>query len=115
VNNRGRTAWRAVDVGRDDVIERTLNQLDALGIRQIAVTVGWQAAELRRAITESTRLSPALKRKIVYFENPSWGKPNGLSVQAARPFLTERTLLVMADQIAAPELVRDSVRDADGA
>jgi len=102
-------------LGGTTLIERTLNQLDALGIRQIAVTVGWQAAELRRAITESTRLSPALKRKIVYFENPSWGKPNGLSVQAARPFLTERTLLVMADQIAGARAGARSVRDADGA
>jgi 2-aminoethylphosphonate-pyruvate transaminase len=94
-------------LGGTTLIERTLDLLDGIGMRQIAITVGWQAAELRRAIAESTRLSPACKRKIVYFENPDWDKPNGLSVQAARPFLTERTLLVMADQIAAPALVRE--------
>jgi hypothetical protein len=33
--------------------------------------------------------------------------PNGLSVLAARSFVTGRTLLVMADQIAAPALVRE--------
>src|SRR4029079_18582768 len=32
---------------------------------------------------------------------------SGLSVLAARSFITERTLLVMADQIAAPSLVRE--------
>ncbi|HET6148737.1 MAG TPA: aminotransferase class V-fold PLP-dependent enzyme [Polyangia bacterium] len=96
-------------VGGTTLIERTLALLDALGMRQIAITVGWRGDELRRAIGESTRLAPALKRKLTFFENPSWDRPNGLSVQAARPFLTERTLLVMADQIAAPALLRDLI------
>jgi 2-aminoethylphosphonate-pyruvate transaminase len=78
-------------------------------MRQIAITVGWRGDDLRRAVAESTRLSPMLKRKIVFFENADWEKPNGLSVQVARPFLTERTLLVMADQIAAPALLRDLI------
>jgi 2-aminoethylphosphonate-pyruvate transaminase len=96
-------------VGETTLIERTLGLLDSLGMRQIAITVGWRGDDLRRAIVESTRISPALKRKIAFFENPDWEKPNGLSVQVARPFLTERTLLVMADQIAAPALLRDLI------
>jgi choline kinase len=43
-------------------------------------------------------------------ESAGWEKPNGLSVRAAREFVTERTLLVMADQIAAPALVNDLAR-----
>jgi len=96
-------------VGGTMLIERTLALLDALGLRQIAITVGWRGDELRRAIAESARLAPALKRKITFFDNPGWDKPNGLSVQVARTFLTERTLLVMADQIAAPGLLRDLI------
>jgi 2-aminoethylphosphonate-pyruvate transaminase len=93
-------------VGGATLIERTLALLDSLGIQRIAITVGWRAAELRLAIAESTRLSPACKSQIVFFDNPGFDKPNGLSVQAARAFLTEPTLLVMADQIAAPALLR---------
>src|SRR5262249_28752382 len=83
------------------LIERTLRVLEAVGIQRIGITVGWQGAELRRRIGAS--------RKIAFFENPDWEKPNGLSVLAARSFVVERTLLVMADQIAAPALMRDLV------
>jgi len=36
--------------------------------------------------------------EILFIDNPAWEKPNGLSVLAARSFVTERTLLVMADK-----------------
>jgi len=96
-------------VGGVMLIERTLAVLEAIGIREIAITTGWRAPELRDAIADSTRITPSIKRSITYFDNPHWDKPNGLSVQAARAFLTERTLLVMADQIAAPALLREVV------
>lgn len=96
-------------VGGCTLIERTLALLDAVGVQKIAITVGWQGAELRRQVAASTRLRPAQKREIVFYENAAWEQPNGLSVLAARPFVTERTLLVMADQIAAPTLLRELV------
>ena len=96
-------------VGGATLIERTLGVLAAVGIRQIAITTGWRGAELRRAIADSPRITPSIKESITYFDNPHWDRPNGLSVQAARPFLTERTLLVMADQIAAPALLHELV------
>ncbi len=97
-------------VGGATLIERTLGVLAAVGVRQIAITTGWRGTELRRAIADSPRIAPSIKRSITFFDNPHWERPNGLSVQAARPFLTEeRTLLVMADQIAAPALLRELV------
>src|SRR4029453_13057698 len=45
--------------------------------------------------------------RVTFFDNDRWPGPNGLSVLAARSFVTERTLLLMADQIAAPALVRE--------
>jgi 2-aminoethylphosphonate-pyruvate transaminase len=51
-----------------------------------------------------------LPPEVLFFDNPAWDKPNGLSVLAARSFVSERTLLLMADQIAAPHLVRDMVK-----
>src|SRR5215471_10396189 len=96
-------------LGGRTLIERALRLLDGIGIQKIAITVGWKGAELRRSIAASAELRAGLKRELVIFENPDWEKPNGLSVLAARSFITERTLLVMADQIAAPALLRELV------
>lgn len=96
-------------VGGRTLIERTLQLLEGVGIQRIAIAVGWKGAELRRSIASSPELPPALKRELVIFENEQWDGPNGLSVLAARSFITERTLLVMADQIAAPALLRELV------
>jgi 2-aminoethylphosphonate-pyruvate transaminase len=94
-------------VGRCSVIERTLELLEDLGVARIGITVGFAGAEVRRHITASSVLSAATKRRVTFFENDDWQGPNGLSVLAARSFVTERTLLLMADQIAAPGLVRE--------
>jgi 2-aminoethylphosphonate-pyruvate transaminase len=94
-------------VGGGPLILRTLRTLARLGIERVALTIGWKAPLLRERV-EALRAAAApgsLPREIVYFENPDWEKPNGLSVQVARSFLTAPTLVVMADQIAAPRLV----------
>jgi len=61
----------------------------------------------RRRIEALCASERGLSPEVLFFDNPAWDKPNGLSVLAARSFVTERTLLVMADQIAAPHLVCD--------
>lgn len=94
-------------VGGPSLLERTLGLLEAIGIQKIALTVGYNGGAIRRHVAGSARLGAALKRRIVFFENAEWDGPNGLSVLAARAFVTERTLLVMADQIAAPALLRE--------
>src|SRR6478609_5818097 len=94
-------------VGRCTLLERTLGLMESLGVQKIGIVVGFNGAAVRRHVSGSTVLSAATKRRVTFFENPDWQGPNGLSVLAARPFLTERTLLVMADQIAAPALVRE--------
>lgn len=102
-------------VGGRPLIERTLGVLAAAGIRKVALTVGWQGAELRSFLGARGDLLARLGIDLELYENPSFEKPNGLSVQAARRFITERTLLVMADQIAAPALVREMAQmSADG-
>jgi len=67
---------------------------------------------LRRLLTDTSDQQTRLGITISLFDNPAWERPNGLSVQAARRFVTERTLLVMADQIAAPSLVGELVRES---
>ena len=94
-------------VGGQSLLERTLALLETVGIQKIGITVGYGGAAVRRHVARSARLAPGLQRRVSFFENPEWDGPNGLSVLAARAFVTERTLLVMADQIAAPALVRE--------
>ena len=101
-------------VGRCSVIERTLELLEDLGVARIGITIGFSGAAVRRHIAESTVVSAAMKRRVTFFENPDWPGPNGLSVLAARSFITERTLLLMADQIAAPGLVREIASHTGG-
>ncbi|HEX2661089.1 MAG TPA: NTP transferase domain-containing protein, partial [Polyangia bacterium] len=94
-------------LGPVTLIERTLRVLHGAGIRHVAITVGWQGHLVRQiAATAAAQLGMTVS----FFDNPDWGAPNGRSVQAASDFLTERTLLVMADQIAAPPLVAQLCR-----
>ena len=96
-------------VGRCTLIERTLQMLEGLGIQKVGIVVGYEGPRLRTHVAASTAVRAAFKRNISFLDNPQFDGPNGLSVLAARAFVTERTLLVMADQIAAPGLVRELV------
>jgi 2-aminoethylphosphonate-pyruvate transaminase len=96
-------------VGDLTLIERTLSVLGGLGIQKVGIVIGYEGERLRKHVTASSRVPAAMKRAITFFENAAFERPNGLSVLAARDFVTERTLLVMADQIAAPGLVRELV------
>jgi 2-aminoethylphosphonate-pyruvate transaminase len=96
-------------VGRCTLIERTLQVLESVGVQKVGIVVGHEGDLLRKHVAASSVVRAAFKRDITFFDNAQFEKPNGLSVLAARAFVTERTLLVMADQIAAPGLVRELV------
>lgn len=100
----GRIPNCLAEVGGIPILERTLGVLARAGIRKVGITVGWQGAEVRRRMPTLLAAEPGLDLEVTFFENQAWDRPNGISVQAARSFLTERTLLVMADQVAAPAL-----------
>ncbi len=97
-------------VGGAPLILRTLRVLKRAGIHRVAITIGFGAEDLRRRVDSLVAKEPALPSEIVFFENAAWDKPNGRSVLAARAFVTERTLLVMSDQITAPGLVETLLR-----
>ncbi len=90
-------------VGGRPLLDRTLALLDAVGIQKIGIVVGYAGAAIRRHLADDVKAG----RRVTFFENAEWDGPNGLSVLAARAFVTERTLLVMSDQIAAPALLRE--------
>lgn len=96
------------NVGGMPLILRTLRTLGAAGIKRVVVVAGYDSPHLRREVESMRRSDPGLP-DVVFVENPAWDGPNGLSVLAARKLLSERALLVMADQIAAPHLVAEMV------
>jgi 2-aminoethylphosphonate-pyruvate transaminase len=92
------------------LIQRTLRVLAQAGIRRVGIVVGWQGELLRQRVEELCASVRGLPQEISFHENALWDGPNGLSVLAARRFVTERTLLLMADQIATPQLVAGLAR-----
>jgi 2-aminoethylphosphonate-pyruvate transaminase len=108
------TANCLAKVGSIPLLLRSLRVLASVGIRRVAITLGFDAQHVRKEIETMKRAESDLP-ELVFFDNPAWEKPNGLSVLAARKFITERTLLVMSDQIAAPHLVREMAQQpSDG-
>ncbi len=102
-------------VGGAELLLRQLRVLRRVGVRRVAITLGWQGALIEARVDRWRAAEPvaSLPDEICFFHNPGWDRPNGLSVLAARSFVTEPTLLLMADQIAAPGLVeRLAVRPA---
>jgi 2-aminoethylphosphonate-pyruvate transaminase len=93
-------------VGSCSLIQRALRVLAGAGIRRVGITIGFDGAHIRRDVEHLRRVEPNLP-ETTFFENSAFERPNGLSVLVARRFITERTLLLMADQIAAPHLVRE--------
>ena len=100
------TANCLTKVGGSPLLLRTLRVLAGAGIRRVAIALGFDGQRVRKEVEAMKRAGSDLP-EIVFFDNPAWERPNGLSVLAARKFITERTLLVMSDQIAAPHLVRE--------
>jgi 2-aminoethylphosphonate-pyruvate transaminase len=98
-------------VGASPLLLRTLRVLAGAGIRRVAITLGFDAQRVRREAEAMKRAEGSLP-ELTFIDNPAWERPNGLSVLAARTFITERTLLVMSDQIAAPHLVREMAQQA---
>jgi 2-aminoethylphosphonate-pyruvate transaminase len=93
-------------VGGISLVLRSLRVLAAVGIRRVAITTGFDGERVRRQVEVARRKEPNLP-ETVFFDNPDWAQPNGVSVLAAKAFVGERTLLLMSDQIAAPHLVRE--------
>ncbi len=93
-------------VGSSSLLLRALHVLGGAGIRRVAITLGFDAERVRREVEAMKRAECNLP-ELVFFENPGWERPNGLSVLVARSFFGERTLVMMSDQIAAPHLVRE--------
>ncbi len=85
------------------LIERVIRSAMEAGADEFYVVIGWQS-DLVRDFLE--RLAKRLAIRIMPLVNEDWEKENGLSVLRARDVLQEPFLLLMADHLFDPELVR---------
>jgi CDP-L-myo-inositol myo-inositolphosphotransferase len=97
-------------VGGRTLLRRTLDALALAGVRDVGVVIGYRGEEIRAAFAGG---HPEVR--ITWIENPEWEKPNGVSLLAARWFLTGRALLLMADRVFCPDVLQPLQRlDAKG-
>ncbi|MCH7950722.1 MAG: NTP transferase domain-containing protein, partial [Candidatus Dadabacteria bacterium] len=85
------------------LIERVIRSAMEAGTDEFYVVVGWQGDRVRDFLEQ---LAERLSIRITPLVNEDWKKDNGLSMLKARDFLQDPFLLLMADHLFDPELVR---------
>jgi len=85
------------------LIERVIRTAMEAGADEFDVVIGHHGEQVRRFLE---RLAGRLAVRITPLVNDAWDKENGLSVYKARDILHEPFLLLMADHLFDPDLVR---------
>lgn len=83
------------------LIQRTLDSLSQAGCEKAVVVLGFRAGHLE----EEIRSAYAGPLQVAFVYNPHFDKKNGLSVLAARPFVSGEFVLVMADHVLGGTLM----------
>src|SRR3569623_998869 len=78
------------------IIEHVVRLAAAGGASEFVVATGYEAEPLEAFLAD---LAGRLGRPIESVRNPSWDRPNGLSVVAAAARLEEPFLLLMSDHL----------------
>jgi len=86
------------------LIERVIRTAIEAGADEFFVAVGHQGEQLSHFLA---RLADSLAIQITPLVNDDWDQENGLSVLRAREVLHEPFLLLMADHLFDPQLVRE--------
>jgi len=89
------------------LIERVINRAGEAGIREFLVVTGFQGQKIRQHLD---RYGPERGLSITCVHNPDWQRKNGLSVLAAQPLVKEPFLLLMADHLFDPSIIRDLIK-----
>jgi 3-dehydroquinate synthase len=84
-----------VDVGGEPLIVRLIRQLEAAGATRIVVVVGYEGAQIARALCGRPEVHVSLE----IVENPEWEAGQATSVLAARGRVDGPFLLAMADHV----------------
>ena len=85
------------------LIERVIRSAIEAGADEFYVVIGYQGERVRLFLQ---RLAERLAIRITTLVNDDWDKENGLSVLKARDVMNEPFLLLMADHLFDPALVR---------
>jgi 3-dehydroquinate synthase len=99
--DRPNTPKPLVDVGGRPLILHVLEQLEAAGVDEAVVVLGFEAKKIARELTNH----PDLSIQVTLVENPSWQHGLASSLLAAREHFDEPFLLAMADHLFDPALV----------
>lgn len=89
-----------IRVGGVPLIVRVLRNLERAGLREAVVVVGHQEEVLRRGVARYE-----FDLDVTFVHNADHDGPDGLSLLAARDYVSGPTLLVMGDTLTAPEML----------
>ena len=92
-----------VEVAGVALIQRVMENAMAAGIEQFHVVTGYRHMELREALVGIGR---ELEATIAVIFNPIWRRGNGTSVLAAKDHITGDFVLMMADHLVDPRLIK---------
>jgi histidinol-phosphate aminotransferase len=84
------------------LIVRILRTLQGEGLREAVVVLGHRGDEIRRVLEGE----PSIVMRLRFVDNLEYDKKNGVSLLAAREYITGDCLLSMADHLYSPEVVR---------
>lgn len=84
------------------LIVRVLRTLQAEGIREAVVVVGYRGEQIEQALQRE----PSLALQLHFVQNSEYERKNGVSLLRAKAFVRRDCLLTMADHLYSPELVR---------
>jgi len=99
-----------ISIGGEPLLTRTCRTLAGIGLREIVIVTGHSGAAVRAALAEVE----GLQADLMFVENERWTQSNGLSVLAAAERLDRQYLLLMADHVFDPALLRDIVHVSPG-
>ena len=96
------------------LIERILLSAKEAGIREVIVVIGFLGERIKEYLGEGKRLG----LKIEYINNKEWEKGNALSLMAAKPFIKQNFILLMADHLFSPSILKrlkkEKVKEGEG-
>ncbi len=90
-----------VEVGGVPLIVRVLGQLQAAGIEEAVIVVGFEGPAIVRALTGH----PGLTLRMRFVEEPAWEAGLATTLAAARAYVTTPFVIAMADHVFDPRLV----------
>ena len=85
------------------LIERAILSAREAGVREFVVVVGFKGKRIMERLGDGSRYGV----KIDYIENPDWRRGNGLSVLKAKELISGKFLLMMADNVFDPGVLKD--------